>query len=1158
MFTILHYNLGFTKKSGGGGVIWHCHNRCPATTYTGTAVLLVAATALMLAVGGPLRVATAQTILPKVTLTLTNSLGQGGNITEDGGVMTVTGTMDKAAQGTVTVTISAAPANYNAPLEFARPEDFSLSENKVLTFSQGSVMSTGTVTVSAVDNDADEISIKRIRVTGTVTGNAVMTNGEKSSWWEFLIRDDDPQPFPTVVLTPSTISEDGGVSTVTVTVSNPTLRGDLDLEVKVSPKPLKRFFPLQGPFENQVDPREVTLSATTRLVIPTGKTKSTGTVTITAMDNSVDNPTQYLPVHARNLNQSTVPWSVTRFDPPGGDLRLHTETGDASHWFLLTIEDDDRPEVSFSSASSSASESVDDTHNVMIGLAPAPHSDIELAYTVDDTSEAESDKDYTIAGLGTVSVSSGDTTAIIPVEIIDDSVVEGSETVVLTLINNGSGYAVESPSVHTLTITDNDTSTEPPGIDSVPRQVRILDASATEGEAVSFRVLVEPATGPAATLFWAVTDGTAIAGKDYVSDSRGTVTIPAGAGAATFQVMTINDRIDEDDETFTVTLSGPPIINFDSGGGTATGIIRDDDTAGIGLSASALRLGDACGVVRYMVWLLSEPEASVTMDVASVAPSTVSASPQTLIFTGSDWNIPRTVTVAASDTGTTDILHRAASADGKYAGKSATLGVQVDGTPAKVAAPWLARFSRTVAEGVLDGIANRMTETHIPGLKVRVKGQAIEPVPMPDVAGAKNMAGMDGPERLVEIDGGADIIGTVSRTAANRKVLADTAFVLNGENSTDASWAFWGKGAWSHFDGRQGAVSLDGEIASGMVGLDRKQGRWLTGLALSRSLGEGGYRGGCSGSGALEGVLTMASPWVAWKMTDSVKVWGTLGYGKGSLLLKPHGLRRLETDIETTMAAAGARGNLIELPPKGGFNLAVKTDALWLRSTSDKAGGNSGIGGTTSYISRLRLGLEGLWRYVIENGRALEMRMEAGLRNDGGDAETGFGMEAGGGVSWTDPVHGLGFSIEGRGLAFHGASGFQDVGASVSLVWAPDSASHRGPSISLRQDWDGAFSGGLNHLFSPDAPWDGNTGNDMDGRFMVEAAYGFPAWGGRFTGTPYLLYGLSNAARDYGLGWRLTSAESGSNLSLGVKATRRESDRLEPEHGIGFETIAKW
>ena len=45
-------------------------------------------------------------------------------------------------------------------------------------------------------------------------------------------------------------------------------------------------------------------------------------------------------------------------------------------------------------------------------------------------------------------------------------------------------------------------------------------------------------------------------------------------------------------------------------------------------------------------------------------------------------------------------------------------------------------------------------------------------------------------------------------------------------------------------------------------------------------------------------------------------------------------------------------------------------------------------------------------------------------------------------------------------------------------------------------------------------------------RFEARLSYGFPAFGHRFTATPEIAVGLSDTGRDYGLGWRLTTAES--------------------------------
>ncbi|MXX79253.1 MAG: hypothetical protein F4Z33_10015, partial [Gemmatimonadales bacterium] len=224
---------------------------------------------------------------PVVTVTLastgTHALpGFNTNPSENGGVITVTAKLDRPAVGAVSIAFTADTANYNYPLNFARADSYTMSEDTVLTFAAGDTLSTGVVQISATNNEADEITLKRIRVTGTVTsGDAVFQwfippIYRASSYWEFLIEDDDPQPTATVVATPPEIAENGGMTTVTATLSNPTWRGDLSLEVETG------FLPADEP--NRGDTSDVVLSDSVRLVVPEGMLQSTGTVTLTAVD----------------------------------------------------------------------------------------------------------------------------------------------------------------------------------------------------------------------------------------------------------------------------------------------------------------------------------------------------------------------------------------------------------------------------------------------------------------------------------------------------------------------------------------------------------------------------------------------------------------------------------------------------------------------------------------------------------------------------------------------------------------------------------------------------------------------------------------------------------------------------------------------------------
>ena len=71
-------------------------------------------------------------------------------------------------------------------------------------------------------------------------------------------------------------------------------------------------------------------------------------------------------------------------------------------------------------------------------------------------------------------------------------------------------------------------------------------------------------------------DGTATRGNDYTRVDR-TVSIPTGSRSTTVSVPIADDTTDENDETFTLSISNPPNANLGSTT-TATATIRDNDS----------------------------------------------------------------------------------------------------------------------------------------------------------------------------------------------------------------------------------------------------------------------------------------------------------------------------------------------------------------------------------------------------------------------------------------------------------------------------------------------------------------------------------------------------------------------------------------------------
>ena len=579
--------------------------------------------------------------------------------------------------------------------------------------------------------------------------------------------------------------------------------------------------------------------------------------------------------------------------------------------------------------------------------------------------------------------------------------------------------------------------------------VSVADARVNEsaGTPLAFQVTLAEAQTAAVSVRYATSDGSAVAGADYVAAS-GMVRFEAGETVKTVHVVVLEDAHDEGKETMTLTLSRP--FGAEVSDGVATGTIVN-----------------------------------------------------------------------------TDALPRA----------------------------WLGRFGRTVAGQVVDAVEARMTATRQAGAEVSVAGQPLVAAEAFDMAAAR-----DG-----ELAGGAD---AEERTVSGRELLTGTSFAVTEGTAESGFFSFWGRGMMTDFDGRDGELSVGGEVATGLLGADYTWADWAAGLIVGHSRGEGSYRG--QGAGTVWSSLTGLYPWGRWALHERVTVWGVAGYGVGTLTLEPAGGARIETDMDLAMASAGLRGVLLEAPAEGGVELAAKTDGLIVLSTSEAAQGRDGgmLEAARAQVTRLRLGLEGTRAFRSERGGTLTPSFGLGVRHDEGDAETGFGVEVGAGLAFADPSSGLTADLRGRGLLTHQASGFREVGFSGSLGFDPSPSSDRGVSMSLSQTLGASATGGVEALYGR-ATMAGLGGADAAagpvdplGRHRLEArvGYGLSAFGGRFTGTPELGFGLSESGRDYRLGWRLTP-EGGvaGSFEFSLAATRHEAaNGDEPEHGAELRATMRW
>ena len=864
----------------------------------------------------------------------------------------------------------------------------------------------------------------------------------------------------------------------------------------------------------------------------------------------------------------------------------------------VTVRDNDAtfatPELSLRAGSA-----VDEGGNVgfTVTADPAPQSDLTIAWTV-----AQSGEYLAAPGAGsrTVTLAAGATSTALSVATVDDAADEADGSVSVTL-GTGTGYTVATgEGSAAVAVRDND---EP--------VVSITAGSGvTEGAAASFTVSASPV--PAAPLD--VTLAVAQSGDFAASGETGsrTVSVPV-TGSVTFDVATDDDSAEEPDGSITATLgTGTGYTVVAAPDNAATVAVSDNDAAASGptLSIADATFNENAGTVHFTVTLSEPVDHRVTVHYATRSSSPISARAGQDYFEwkrawGAELWIPAGSTKGRipvyiyndshdEDPETFELVLFDAS-DGVSIADGVAVGTITNSDP--MPAAWLARFGRTVAEQALDGIAGRIAAPRTAGVEGTFAGQALNLDPgagNPDGTAAQGATGgLAGTDMLAETDvaftgtGGTaefgdDALGFDSGSGQSyamttAEVLLGSSFTATGEeDSHGGSLALWGRAAQSHFDGREGTFSLDGEATTAMLGADYARGTWLLGMALMQSTGEGSYTDMkvmprevsqmceemeqvvCddavrAGDGTVEATLTAVLPYAAVQASERLKLWGAAGHGTGDVTLKTEMDGVLTSDITWTMGAAGMRGDVIAA--QEGPALAVTSDALWARTSSEKT---HELAASDSDVTRLRLGLEGSWRMALAGGGSVTPKLETGARHDGGDAETGFGVEMGGGLVWNDPGLGLVLDLSGRTLVAHGSDDLEDRGFAASLAFDPDPATMRGPSLTLRQDWGGEATGGLDRLFTPETLEDRTGGAEDEIRWQADAAWGFPLFSGDFTGSSQVGLGLATGSREYSLGWQLTPGEGAPDLSFGLQATRRESEGAPAAHGVGLEATLRW
>ncbi|PKO13526.1 MAG: hypothetical protein CVU39_18560 [Chloroflexi bacterium HGW-Chloroflexi-10] len=461
---------------------------------------------------------------------------------------TFTLTLDKQSQSDITV-------NYSITGTATSGTDFTeLSGNALIPALTSSI----SINLSAIDDNIVE-GDETVIMTLSGTDNSRVSVAAQAATITF--EDNDAAEF-SVTATQSAAAENGidepTNGQYTITLSN-AARANVTIDVTMS-----------GSATNGDDYTSITSPVT----FLAGETEKTISLAVSE-DELVE-------------GDETAILTISNPQATGGLSNTLFSISETANLATVTISDDDTAALTILATSSPA---IEGTANgeFTITASKASQDEVSVDYTI--TGTATNEADYTVLS-GTITIPANQTNVTIPVTVVDDDLVEGTESVILTLSAPTSGLVqIDSGSSGTaiLDIQDNDQA-----LISIEK----LTDTAENGNAESFLISVDkPSQGdlPVTFSLGGTTDSSggyqdySLSSADAVL-SGSTLTLPGGASSAHLTVTPINDNLVEGSETLIVNLEGPTtglvIVTSVETDNSAAMTIADDDTATLTISAS--------------------------------------------------------------------------------------------------------------------------------------------------------------------------------------------------------------------------------------------------------------------------------------------------------------------------------------------------------------------------------------------------------------------------------------------------------------------------------------------------------------------------------------------------------------------------------------------
>ena len=376
---------------------------------------------------------------------------------------------------------------------------------------------------------------------------------------------------------------------------------------------------------------------------------------------------------------------------------------------------------------------------------------------------------------------------------------------------------------------------------------------------------------------------------------------------------------------------------------------------------------------------------------------------------------------------------------------------------------------------------------------------------------------------------------------------------VNSSSASESNAVIWGSIDYRDLSGgRKSLADWDGEMVLAHVGTDTQRGAGtLAGMAASISRGTFDYTEQSESTrGQIKSRMTVVYPYVGWPVSDALRLWATVGFGKGRIeKFDDNNTRQFSSSTEFLMSGFGGRYRLVtdDQSDAGVATLVdLKAEAYSTSVTVNDDLLESSDNGTYG----LRIAVEGLRERKLDSGAKYIPAGELAVRWDGGAGDTGSGVEVGGGIKYIDECECRTVDGNARILVTHN-SGRKGWNGRLS---ATGNMGNDNAGMSYNVSLARGNGNKVGSIWERSAVRQAQLVIDSTLRFESEVGYGLYGRSGLYK--PYIGLGFQEGGdRSYRMGVRFSNDLA---MTFGMELERHELKRTAPDHRVMLTGATNW